>query len=127
MFNLLNMVQNGYETLSAVISTHVRNKGKALVTEISADSGSTATASSPVAFVHNLIQLKDQCDELLLQAFENDRRFKQLIAGDFESFLNQNDRSPEYLSLFVDEKLKRGSKGVRRKTYRIFRWQFCVY
>ena len=31
---------------------------------------------------------------------------------DFEHFVNLNDRSPEYLSLFIDEMLKKGVKGV---------------
>ena len=31
---------------------------------------------------------------------------------DFEFFVNLNEKSPEYLSLFVDEILKRGVKGV---------------
>lgn len=35
-----------------------------------------------------------------------------MIAGDFEHFLNLNQKSPEYLSLFIDDKLKKGVKGV---------------
>lgn len=35
-----------------------------------------------------------------------------MIAADFEYFFNINSRSPEYLSLFVDEKLKKGVRGV---------------
>ncbi len=31
---------------------------------------------------------------------------------DFEFFVNINDKSPEYLSLFIDEMLKKGVKGV---------------
>lgn len=38
--------------------------------------------------------------------------FKQMIAADFEYFLNLNCKSPEYLSLFIDEKLKKGVRGV---------------
>lgn len=34
---------------------------------------------------------------------------------DFEYFINLNEKSPEYLSLFVDDLLKRGLKEV---TYR---------
>ena len=32
---------------------------------------------------------------------------------EFEHFLNLNPKSPEYLSLFIDDKLKKGTKGVR--------------
>ena len=31
---------------------------------------------------------------------------------DFEFFVNLNEKSPEYLSLFIDEMLKKGVKGV---------------
>lgn len=32
---------------------------------------------------------------------------------DFEFFVNLNVKSPEHLSLFIDDKLKKGVKGVR--------------
>ena len=48
----------------------------------------------------------------LRESFSNDRKFKQTISGDFEYFLNLNPKSPEYLSLFIDDKLKKGVKGV---------------
>jgi cullin-3 len=35
-----------------------------------------------------------------------------MIAKDFEYFLNLNPKSPEYLSLFIDDKLKKGVKGM---------------
>lgn len=35
-----------------------------------------------------------------------------MIASDFEYFLNLNSKSPEFLSLFIDGKLKKGEKGV---------------
>ena len=34
------------------------------------------------------------------------------IVQDFEFFVNLNEKSPEYLSLFIDEMLKKGVKGV---------------
>lgn len=48
-------------------------------------------------------------------SFNNDKMFKQMIAADFEYFLNLNPKSPEYLSLFIDEKLKKGVRGVIQK------------
>ncbi len=37
-----------------------------------------------------------------------------VLFKEFEYFLNLNDKSPEYLSLFIDDKLKKGVKGVSR-------------
>lgn len=63
--------------------------------------------------LQGLLDLKSRFDRFLQESFNNDRLFKQTIAGDFEYFLNLNSRSPEYLSLFIDDKLKKGVKGVR--------------
>lgn len=63
-------------------------------------------------FLKGLLDLKSRFDRFLQESFNNDRLFKQTIAGDFEYFLNLNSRSPEYLSLFIDDKLKKGVKGV---------------
>jgi hypothetical protein len=62
--------------------------------------------------LQNLLDLKDRFDHFLHNSFNNDKIFKQMIASDFEHFLNLNPKSPEYLSLFIDDKLKKGGKGV---------------
>merc|ERR1712088_635073 len=58
------------------------------------------------------LELKDRFDSFLNNSFSNDKFFKQVISGDFEYFLNLNQRSPEFLSLFIDDKLKKGVKGL---------------
>ncbi|KAK3854167.1 hypothetical protein Pcinc_039334, partial [Petrolisthes cinctipes] len=65
-----------------------------------------------ITFVQNLLDLKDRFDHFLHNSFNNDKIFKQMIAADFEYFLNLNNKSPEYLSLFIDDKLKKGVKGM---------------
>ena len=62
--------------------------------------------------MQNLLDLKDRFDRFLAVSFNGDRFFKQTISGDFEHFLNLNPRSPEYLSLFIDDKLKKGVRGL---------------
>lgn len=56
--------------------------------------------------------MKDRFDHFLHNSFSGDKIFKQVIASDFEHFLNLNTKSPEYLSLFIDDKLKKGVKGM---------------
>lgn len=60
----------------------------------------------------NLLDLKDRYNYFLIHSFNNDKMFKQMIATNFEYFLNINPKSPEYISLFIDEKLKKGVRGV---------------
>ena len=50
----------------------------------------------------------------------DDKAFKQRINTDFEHFINLNARSPEYLSLFIDDKLKKGVKGVNSLGFLIY-------
>ena len=51
-------------------------------------------------------------DKFLNDSFNDDRVFKQMITTDFEYFINENVKSPEFLSSFIDEKLKKGLKGA---------------
>lgn len=60
----------------------------------------------------SLLDLKDRFNYFLINSFNNDKMFKQMIAADFEYFFNLNSKSPEFLSLFIDEKLKKGVRGV---------------
>ena len=57
--------------------------------------------------------IKDKMDTFLNDSFNDDRVFKQMITTDFEYFINENVKSPEFLSSFIDEKLKKGLKGKR--------------
>ena len=88
---------------------YLREEGKALVTQATDEQSQQTNA---VTYIQNLLELKDRFDSFLLNSFSNDKFFKQVISGDFEYFLNLNQRSPEFLSLFIDDKLKKGVKGL---------------
>ncbi|XP_076339950.1 cullin-3-A-like [Tachypleus tridentatus] len=106
MYKLFNRVRDGLKTMVDCVSSYLREQGKALVTEEEGGKGDALT------FVQSLLDLKDRFDHFLHHSFGNDRFFKQMIASDFEYFLNINPKSPEYLSLFIDDKLKKGVKGM---------------
>ncbi|KAK7792593.1 hypothetical protein R5R35_005312 [Gryllus longicercus] len=105
MYKLFSRVSDGLKTMADCVSQYLREQGKALVQE--EESGTNA-----INFVQNLLDLKDRFDHFLHNSFNNDKIFKQMIASDFEHFLNLNPKSPEYLSLFIDDKLKKGVKGM---------------
>uniref|UniRef100_A0A671SH97 Cullin 3b n=1 Tax=Sinocyclocheilus anshuiensis TaxID=1608454 RepID=A0A671SH97_9TELE len=105
MYKLFNRVPNGLKTMCECMSSYLREQGKALVSE-------EGEGKNPVDYIQGLLDLKSRFDRFLQESFNNDRLFKQTIAGDFEYFLNLNSRSPEYLSLFIDDKLKKGVKGL---------------
>ncbi|KAJ8271116.1 hypothetical protein GJAV_G00122930 [Gymnothorax javanicus] len=105
MYKLFSRVPNGLKTMCECMSAYLREQGKALVSE-------EGEGKNPVDYIQGLLDLKTRFDRFLQDSFNNDRLFKQSIAGDFEYFLNLNSRSPEYLSLFIDDKLKKGVKGL---------------
>ncbi|XP_077580980.1 cullin-3-B-like [Stigmatopora nigra] len=105
MYKLFSRVPNGLKTMCDCMSLFLREQGRALVSE-------EGEGKNPVDFIQGLLELKMVFDHFLQESFNNDKLFKQTIAGDFEYFLNLNSRSPEYLSLFIDDKLKKGVRGL---------------
>lgn len=128
MYKLFGRVADGLKTMSDCVSHYLREQGKALVQEEEEQQQKELQNAAVVAvavalhhhqpqpnaitFVQSLLDLKDRFDHFLNNSFANDKIFKQMIASDFEYFLNLNPKSPEYLSLFVDDKLKKGVKGM---------------
>ncbi|CAF0832286.1 unnamed protein product [Adineta steineri] len=106
MYKLFERVPNGHLTIADCMSSYLREQGRALVTE-NTDEGKNA-----ITFVQSLLDLKDTFDYFLKNAFNDDKIFKKRINSDFEFFINLNQRSPEYLSLFIDDKLKKGAKDL---------------
>ncbi|KAI0215942.1 Cullin-3-A [Lamellibrachia satsuma] len=105
MYKLFIRVPNGLKTMYGCISSYLRDQGRALVKE---DEGN----KNAIVYIQNLLSLKDRFDHFLHESFSDDRLFKQIISSDFEYFINLNPKSPEYLSLFIDDKLKKGVKGM---------------
>lgn len=128
MYRLLSRVPGGLTMMCDTMSCSVRQRGKALFSQEEADanpvkqiqvcslhdfpSRRTGPVDSFSLFEQNLLDLKAQCDYFIAEAFTNDKLCKQTITGDFEHIFNLNSRSPECLSLFINDKLKKGTKGV---------------
>lgn len=105
MYVILHRVDNGIDVMKQAASKFLREQGKAVVEE--------NARKSAIEYIQALLDLKDQFDRFLSESFKDDRIFKQMITGDFEHFINLNPKSPEFLSLFIDEKLKKGIKGLK--------------
>jgi cullin 3 len=129
MYKLFSRLRDGLKTISDCVSKYLREQGKGLVQDEEDSmqwwhqcnhicSGIYRCSYLCLKFIHEyfvlqkLLDLKDRFDHFLKNSFNNDRIFKQMIAADFEYFLNLNPKSPEYLSLFIDDKLKKGVRGV---------------
>ena len=105
IYKLFTRVDNGLKTITECVSNYLRTQGRKLIQEDS-------TQTNPVLFTQSIIDLKDKMELFLTNSFFGDKIFKQMIISDFEHFLNLNLKSPEYLSLYIDDKLKRSAKCV---------------
>ena len=62
--------------------------------------------------VWQLLLLRDKYHRVITEAFADDKQFYNALNQSFEHFVNLNSHSPEYISLFVDEQLRKGMKGT---------------
>ena len=65
-------------------------------------------------FVQRLLNEKDKYDAVIARSFGMDKSFQNSLNQAFEHFLNLNQRSPEFISLFMDDKLRKGLKARAR-------------
>lgn len=105
MYSLFSRVSGGLAMMRDMMSNDVKEIGKAIVTD-------EEKAKEQGTYVQSLLDLKDKYDKLLAAAFNNDKTFQHSLNQAFEYFINLNQKSPEFISLFIDEKLKKGLKGV---------------
>lgn len=88
------------------------------------------TLALALKWVQNVLDLKDKFDCVWTRSFDSNREAESSLNEAFEDFINLNEKAPEYISLFVDENLKKGLKGktdmevdaVLDKTITVFRY-----
>ncbi|KAK8522909.1 hypothetical protein V6N13_115857 [Hibiscus sabdariffa] len=112
MYNLFKRVPNGLSMIRDVMTSHLRETGRQLVTDVE-------SSKDPVEFVQRLLDERDKYDKIICQAFSNSKTFQNALNSSFEYFINLNSRSPEFISLFVDDKLRKGLKGVTEEDVEI--------
>ncbi|KAJ1281042.1 hypothetical protein BS78_04G278300 [Paspalum vaginatum] len=104
MYALFRRVPDGLSTIRDVMTSYLRETGKQLVMD-------PESLKDPVEFVQRLLNEKDKHDKIISVAFGNDKTFQNALNSSFEYFINLNNRSPEFISLYVDDKLRKGLKG----------------
>jgi len=112
LFKRVQAPVQGLTVIRDILSHHVREQGKDLVSAAAEDVAAAGGARDPVTFVEDLLRLKGRYDVVIDESFHSDKLFHNMLNRAFESFINLNPRSPEYLSLYVDNLLRREVKGA---------------
>jgi cullin 3 len=85
------------------------DKTKRIVQEKSLNQQTVAA----IKWVEDVLLLKDKFDKFWKESFESDGLLQQALTRSFADFINSSSfpRSSEYISLFIDENMKKGIKG----------------
>ncbi|KAF9003928.1 Cullin [Cyathus striatus] len=154
LYRLSIMVPTGLSTLKRALKDSIARRGKE-INDVSLGAGTAdaevdgeAAEGDPrkkgklkartpnigiqpaINWVQDVLYLKDKFDSVWKSAFQKDRDLESALNEAFESFINLNEKSPEFISLFIDDHLKRGLKGktdaevdtVLDKTITVFRY-----
>nr|KYP65883.1 Cullin-3 [Cajanus cajan] len=105
MYNLFRRVTDSLSKILEVMTSHNRESGKQLVTD-------PERLKDPVEFVQRLLDEKEKYDKIINLAFNKDGFFQNALNSSFEYFINLNPRFQEFISLFVDDKVRQGLNGV---------------
>ncbi|RHZ72680.1 hypothetical protein Glove_241g8 [Diversispora epigaea] len=145
MYKLFGRVSQGHEEMKSAISNYIRELGKAINETVSSGSNNNISTTSTdggggdksqtgtsvaIRWVQEVLDLKDKFDKVQSLALSNDKSFQTAFNEAFEYFINKNPKSPEFISLFIDDNLKKGLKGkteeevdsVLDKTITLFRF-----
>ncbi|GAP92011.1 putative cullin 3 [Rosellinia necatrix] len=67
--------------------------------------------AAAIKWVDDVLRLKDRFDRLWVECFDRKAIIETALTRSFSGFINRFDRAAEFVSLFIDENLKRGLKG----------------
>lgn len=67
--------------------------------------------AAAIKWVDDVLQLKDKFDHLWTTCFNSDKLIETALTKSITEFINLFNRSSEYVSLFIDDSLKRGIRG----------------
>ena len=69
-------------------------------------------SKDPIKFTLKLLELKAEMDNIIERAFNNDMRFQKARDIAFQNFMNEFDRTPQFIAFYMDNELKRGFKQL---------------
>jgi cullin 3 len=105
MYRLYSRIPATLEILKEEMKNHVTGRGSAVVQD-------EQNKKDPNKFVQELLDLRAAYFAIVDQSFSEDRKFARALKEAFENFINLDARTAQYLSLYVDDLLKKGLMGM---------------
>ncbi|RPB29123.1 Cullin-domain-containing protein [Terfezia boudieri ATCC MYA-4762] len=87
-------------------------EGSSKITAVAKEDKEAINATTlAIKWVDEVLALKDKYDRIWQLSFEGDKGMNTALSRAFSNFINDYPRSPEYMSLFIDDNLRKGLKG----------------
>lgn len=77
----------------------------------SAHSSANLQTAAAIQWVDDVLRLKDKYELIWNRSFDRDHELQTSLTRGFTTFIDNFKRSAEYISLFIDDNLRRGLKG----------------
>lgn len=105
MHQLFNRVPQTLKEVQRVMMECICNAGRDILND-------PEKVKDPVSFISAILNLKHKYDQFVKESFKESKDFQLALKQAFESFLNKDTRTAQYLSLFVDDMFRKGLKGM---------------
>ena len=105
MYDLLTRVPATLDLLRGAVCDHVKKLGLDLVSD-------QEKVKDPIEFVRRLLEMRDQYDVIVADAFRAEKKMQKRLKEAFEGFINADARCASFLVLYIDELLKSALKGL---------------
>jgi cullin 3 len=121
VFDVLSLSSGALKPCVELVKTYATNQGLAIVRD------NKDLEDKPLDMVQETITLKEKYDDLLEKSFSTiekgvvtkDKEFANAVKKSFDEIVNTNQRFHEYLSLYVDSKLKVGKTQILESEFDI--------
>jgi cullin 3 len=123
MFQLFRRVDPEHRILTHNLSAFIQEVGKEInagLQQLGAKGKETEKAAlvtsepglaAAMRWVELVLNMKSKYDHILSEAFGNEQKMRTCVVEGFSQFINSHPKTPEFVSLFIDENLKKGIKG----------------
>ena len=94
-----------------ILSTGLRNYIEIQGQIISTDD---LLLNDPIGFTQSLLKFQDEMDAMVSACFQKDREFLKARDLAFKRFMNESDKIPYYLAIFIDQELRTSTNFVQQ-------------
>jgi len=105
MFQLFRLVPSTLTHIQNAMSALVKQTGVAIVKD-------PENLKQPKQFVQKVLDCRRKYNHFVKVSFDEDRSFTRDLKESLEYFINLDTRNAQYLSLYLDEMMRKGLKGM---------------